>query len=81
MRRSILPPFKKFSAEGEAIGRLLAGYSNLEIGLMHCVQMARGGDLDTVLKKMFSKLSAERRVASVKPKNSSRHTIRTTDYS
>jgi hypothetical protein len=53
MPRSILAPFQKFSAEGATVGRLLAGYSNIEVGLLHCVQMACGGDLDTVLKKMF----------------------------
>jgi hypothetical protein len=62
MARSILLPFKKFAAEGETIGRLLAGYSNLEIGLMHCVQMIRGGDLDTVLKRMFSRRGETRRI-------------------
>jgi hypothetical protein len=62
MPPSILAPFRKFLVEGETIGRLLARYSNLEIGLMHCVQMARGGDLDTVLKKMFSKRGETRRI-------------------
>src|SRR5262245_6142862 len=62
MPRSILAPFQKFSAEGAAVGRLLAGYSNIEVGLMHCVQMARGGDLDTVLKKMFRIRGETRRI-------------------
>jgi hypothetical protein len=53
MARSILAPFKKFSGEGATVGRLLAGYSNIELGLLNCVQMALGGDLDTVLKKMY----------------------------
>jgi len=62
MPRSILPPFKKFPNEGAIVGRLLAGYSNIEVGLMHCVQMARGGNLDDVLKKMFSKRGETRRI-------------------
>jgi hypothetical protein len=62
MPRLILLPFQTFATEGATIGRLLAGYSNLEIGLMHCVQMARGGDFDTVLKKMFSKRGESRRI-------------------
>lgn len=41
--------------EGQAVGRILTGYSNLEVGLMHCVQMGLGGDFDTVLKAMFKK--------------------------
>lgn len=62
MHRSILSPFQKFSVEGATIGRLLAGYSNIEVGLMHCVQMARGGDLNTVLKKMFRVRGETRRI-------------------
>jgi len=62
MPRSILAPFQRFSAEGATVGRLLAGYSNIEVGLLHCVQMGRGGDLDTVLKKMFCIRGETRRV-------------------
>jgi hypothetical protein len=62
MPRSILAPFKKFAAEGATVGRLLAGYSNIEVGLLHCVQMGRGGDLDTVLKKMFRIRGEMRRI-------------------
>jgi hypothetical protein len=42
-----------FPAEAEIIGRIVIGYGELEIALMNCVQMARSGDLDTVLKAMF----------------------------
>ena len=52
MANSILRPFQKFADEGATIGRLLAGYSTLEIGLMNCVQVAID-DFDTVLKTMF----------------------------
>jgi len=45
----------KFVQEGQAVGRILHGYINLEVGLMHCVQMGLGGDFDTLLKKMFKK--------------------------
>jgi hypothetical protein len=53
MPRSILAPFRKSSAEGATVGRLLAGYSNIEVGLMHCVQWAQDGNLDKALKGMF----------------------------
>jgi hypothetical protein len=53
---------RKFPAEAAAVGRLLAGYADLEISLMHCVQMARGGDLDTVLKAMFGKRGETQRI-------------------
>jgi hypothetical protein len=47
-----MPAFNKFPGEAEIIGRLLAGYTNLEVGLMNCVQVVRV-DFDTVLKAMF----------------------------
>jgi hypothetical protein len=52
----------KFAKEGQAVGRILTGYINLEVGLMHCVQMGLGGDFDTVLKKMFKKRSETLRI-------------------
>lgn len=52
----------KFPAELAAVGRLLAGYADLEISLLHCVQMAKGGDLDTVLKAMFGKRGETQRI-------------------
>jgi hypothetical protein len=47
-----MAPFSKFATEGDTIGRLLVGYSNIEIGLMNCVQVATG-DFDRILRKMF----------------------------
>jgi hypothetical protein len=48
----IVPEFQRFSAEGAIIGRLLAGYGNLESALSSCVGMARD-DIDMVIKAMF----------------------------
>jgi len=48
----ILNAFLNFPNEAAIIGRLLAGYSDLEVGMMHCAQVVRD-DLDTVLKTMF----------------------------
>jgi hypothetical protein len=42
-----------YPSEAEIIGRIVIGYGELEIALMNCVQMGRGGDHDTVLKAMF----------------------------
>jgi len=52
----------KFAKEGQAVGRILTGYINLEVSLMHCVQMGLDGDFDTVLKKMFRKRSETLRI-------------------
>jgi len=63
MPRSILAPFKKkLSEEGATVGRLLAGYSNIEVGLMHCVAVTR--DLDTALKAMFLKRGETKRISA-----------------
>jgi hypothetical protein len=48
----ILLPFKNFPAEAEIIGRLLAGYGELEAGLVTCVQ-APSGNFDSVFKAIF----------------------------
>ena len=61
MPPSILQPFKTFSTEGETVGRSLAGYSTLEIGLMNCVQVALN-DFDGVLKAMFRRRSETYRI-------------------
>ena len=53
MARTILGAFvAPFHKEAAIIGRLLAGYTTLEVGLMNCVQVVRD-DFDTVLKAMF----------------------------
>jgi hypothetical protein len=52
MSRSILAPFLTFHEEAAIIGRLLAGYTALEVGLMNCVQVVRD-DFDAVFKAMF----------------------------
>lgn len=54
----------EFPAEAAAVGRLLAGYADFEISLMHCVQMARGGDLGNVLKAMFGKRGETQRITT-----------------
>jgi len=50
--RPILNPFLKFPDEAAIIGRLSAGYTTLEVGLMNCVQVVRD-DFDAILKAMF----------------------------
>lgn len=57
----ILSSFLKFTDEAALIGRMLAGYADLEIDLMHCVQVVRD-DLDTVLKAMFRSRGETQRI-------------------
>ncbi|TRZ67086.1 MAG: hypothetical protein D4S02_05735 [Rhodocyclaceae bacterium] len=49
---NIAKAFDDFPDEAALIGRMLAGYTDLELDLMHCVKSARE-DLDTVLKAMY----------------------------
>ena len=48
----IMPAFDRYPKEAELIGKILAGYGELEFGLCHCVSQARN-DFDMVLKVMF----------------------------
>lgn len=61
MTRSIMTPFTKFTKEGDTIGRLLAGYSNIEVSLFHAVVVATG-DFDSALRKMFGIRSEFKRI-------------------
>ena len=56
-----MAPFSKFSKEGDTIGRLLAGYSNIEVSLFHAVHVATG-DFDSGLRKMFGIRSESKRI-------------------
>lgn len=49
---AMLSAFHKFPKEGAAVGRMLVGYSDLEVGLMNAVQVARK-DFDSVFKTMY----------------------------
>jgi hypothetical protein len=61
MTKSIMAPFNKFSKEGDTIGRLLAGYSNIEVSLFHAVSVATG-DFDAALKQMFGVRNESKRI-------------------
>lgn len=49
---TIMPAFDRFPKEGSIVGRLLAGYGELELGLCFCAAEARN-DFDMVFKAMF----------------------------
>ncbi|GJL57259.1 MAG: hypothetical protein NPIRA03_01160 [Nitrospirales bacterium] len=58
---NISQAFAEFPAEAAIIGRILAGYTDLELALMNCVKSARE-DMDTVLKAMFRARGETQRV-------------------
>jgi hypothetical protein len=49
---NVAKAFADFPTEAALIGRILAGYTDVELDLMNCVKSARE-DLDTVLKAMY----------------------------
>ena len=51
----------KFRDEGAIIGRLLTGYADLELDLLHCVHNATK-DFDGTLKAMFGRRGETRRI-------------------
>lgn len=53
----------KFPTELTIIGRLLTGYSDLEIDLLNCVQVATG-DFDGTLRTMFAKRGESMRITN-----------------
>src|SRR5680860_168095 len=53
--------FSDFPAEAALIGRMLAGYTDLELDLMHCV-CAVNGDFDTVIKAMYRSRGETQRI-------------------
>jgi hypothetical protein len=53
----------RFPTQAAIIGRIVIGYGELEIALMNCVHMARGGDLDVVLKAMFGTRGEAQRIS------------------
>jgi len=59
--KPILTQSHQFAIECEIVGRLLTGYANLEVGLLHSVNMVLG-DLDTPLKAMFKVRGESRRI-------------------
>jgi hypothetical protein len=58
----ILQPFHRYPEEAATLGRLLLNYPNLEVRLLHCVQMAAGGNLNAVLKGMFRRRGETARI-------------------
>ena len=61
MPRIIMPVFSTFPVEGAIIGRLLAGYGDLEFDLCNCIGMAID-DMDMVLKAMFRARGEHQRI-------------------
>jgi hypothetical protein len=49
----LLFDFENYQAERDAIGTMLIAYGEIEFGLLNCVGVALGGDLDTAARILF----------------------------
>jgi hypothetical protein len=58
---TIMPSFDRFPKEGDLIGRLLAGYGELELEMCDCLA-AVTDDLDAAIKKLFGMRGELRRI-------------------
>jgi hypothetical protein len=61
MARTIMPVFKSFQEEGKIVGRLLAGYGELEFRLFGCLAATMDNDADA-LRIIFGVRRAESRI-------------------
>jgi hypothetical protein len=57
----LLPIFHKYPDEGAMVGKILAGYSELEVSLMGCVIEVHG-EVDTVFKVMYRNRGEKQRI-------------------
>jgi hypothetical protein len=58
---TIMPCFNRFPKEGDIIGRLLAGYGELELEMAACVA-ATTDDLNGAIKRLFGIRGESKRI-------------------
>jgi hypothetical protein len=61
MSETFMPGFRHFSNEGATIGRLLAGYGELEFEMCRCLESAMGS-FDAAFKLLFRKRGERKRI-------------------
>jgi hypothetical protein len=61
MTETIMPCFDRFPEEGNMIGRLLAGYGELELELCRCVAVING-DLDAAIRAILRERGEQKRI-------------------
>jgi hypothetical protein len=62
MAATIIPAFRSAQAEAEIIGRILAGYSELEVELLQCVMLVIDNDVDKAVRTLYSARGERRRL-------------------
>lgn len=61
----IIPVFHRFPAEGAIIGRLVLGYSELELMMAYCTSLAVDAEQDDILRAIFRIRSESNRIGLV----------------
>jgi hypothetical protein len=65
MTETIIPAFRDAPAEATVVGRLLSGYSELELEMMQCVHLV-SGDLDGAVRALYGKRGERKRVLNAR---------------
>src|SRR5215813_13832141 len=63
---TILMPFRKFASDALIVGRLLAGYSTIELTLMYVVMGGLAGNFDAAIKGIFKDRGESKRLRNAK---------------
>lgn len=61
MSDTAMPCFVQFPNVGNLVGRILAGYGELEVEMALCVAETMNGNVDDALRLLFVRMSAEKR--------------------
>ena len=64
----LMPCFQPNQAflEGIILGRLLAGYGELELTMCQCMMATRGGDFDQPIRRVFGERGGEKRIKNAR---------------
>lgn len=66
MEETIIPAFRSAHREGMIVGRILAGYSELEIELLACVMGVNGNNVDAAVRMLFSSRGEKLRIENAR---------------
>jgi hypothetical protein len=61
MTETIIPAFRDAPQEGQIVGRLLAGYSELEVEMLNCTDLI-SGDIDAAVRQLYRTRGEKRRI-------------------
>jgi hypothetical protein len=65
MTETIIPAFRDAPEEGKTVGRLLAGYSELEVEMLGCVLEVSGG-VDAAVRALYGTRGEQKRIEAMR---------------